>query len=156
MRFATRPMPSNSLDFCTIVCLNGTSSHCADSFPAAEENRKILNVLYETVIQCYIWIFCATQFCLLLLILNLKSFLFSSATGVTCCGGMRMFGSDRICLRELLLFLFWSNTASGKNYLHWRHNDRSPMDEIYIWPQKKIVLGEVGHCGAWHVQVPLV
>jgi hypothetical protein len=32
----------------------------ADSFPAAEENRKIFNALYETVIQCYILLYFST------------------------------------------------------------------------------------------------
>jgi hypothetical protein len=58
----------------------------ADSFPAAMENR---NQSESSIIEgalSYLIFVC------IYLILNLMYFLFSIATGITWCGGMRMFG----------------------------------------------------------------
>ena len=60
-----------------------------DSFPAARENWRftmsfVINLIPPLEIL--------SNLCLLLLILNLKFFQFSLATGVNLCGSMRMFG----------------------------------------------------------------
>src|ERR1700728_527874 len=66
------------------------TSNAPDSFPFARENRKLQ---CRTITSVVVKSEPATH-CLLLLILNLKYNLFSLATGVKWCGGLRLFGSS--------------------------------------------------------------
>ena len=105
--------------FCCDMSMNACVS--PDSFPPARENwRFTMSFMINPILPLEI----LSNLCLLLLILNLKFFQFSLATGVNLCGGMRMFGlwlCQRVVFDLLLYSLHRVSLASFLLAAHRQH-----------------------------------
>ena len=132
-------------------------AHLTDSFPAAVANLRNMRCWIQ--ILWHIRYFFVATVCLFLLILNLKFLKFATATGVTCCGGMCMFGSRQKSVdvqlqrenktKQFIWFDISSSICSGNQvpilsmkvteYIHWLHSMEDLPSFHSIWTERIVL-----------------